>query len=327
MKPPGWCGSVQKEEEAKGHPPCPSSTAGGFESLQEGSGPDPTPFLLERSEEFAPKGRERNPGPAAFCTPAECLVLGQLAVLTRDSSLPGSLEVVGMVTRRARERTREGGKRSASLQGSRCHPKLRGRRPTRWSRSRGGSDPHTIPRPRGRSRPQERGAAARPGERRVGPGPEAAFRPPFPARGSHLPTQPQTSAPAPAPAGPADACELGPLGPRPVCRGPARRGSAPGPPRPRLASSLRLRCGGSRTSDSLDSFQPDVSYQVATIRRSLWSLADFRVAVGRCWLRPLAVPELQVLVFCDRRRGDPIHVGALVIPKHAVTSGNSGTQA
>lgn len=110
MKPPGWCGSVQKEEEAKGHPPCPSSTAGGLESLQEGSGPDPTPFLLERSEEFAPKGRERNPGPAAFSTPAECSVLGQLAVLTRDSSLPGSLEVVGMVTRRARERTREGGR-------------------------------------------------------------------------------------------------------------------------------------------------------------------------------------------------------------------------
>lgn len=65
LKPPRWCEPVQKGEEAKGHPPCPSSSAGSFESLQEGSGPDPTPFLLEGPEEFEqmhPKAGEGTPG-------------------------------------------------------------------------------------------------------------------------------------------------------------------------------------------------------------------------------------------------------------------------
>lgn len=56
-------------EEAKGHPPCPSSTAGGFESLQERSGPDPTPFLLEGLEDFEqmhPKAGEGTLGRPLF---------------------------------------------------------------------------------------------------------------------------------------------------------------------------------------------------------------------------------------------------------------------
>lgn len=63
--------------------------AGGFESLQDGFGPGPTPFLLERSEEFVrrfPKAGKGTP------RPAEYLVLEQMTVLTRGFSLPGTLE-------------------------------------------------------------------------------------------------------------------------------------------------------------------------------------------------------------------------------------------
>lgn len=50
---------------------------------------------------------------------------------------------------------------------------------------------------------------------------------------------------------------------------------------------------------------------------------------GRGWLLLGAVScsARTQCVFCDRRRGDPFRVGPPVIPKHAATSGGSGTQA
>lgn len=216
-----------------------------------------------------------------------------------------------------REPGREEGEGGAPLPGSRYCPAA-GRPAIRLavpgSRWKG---PHATPRPRGRSRPHKRGAAALP--RRARPSARVNTEPgrgrPFQDRGSHLPPQPLSSAPAPAPAGRADAGELGRPGPRP---GPAPSVEAPPPAHRGSASRARpaFPRGGPVTSPGLGGFRPEVTHLGPSSWRGRTGLAAFRVAVIRCRAQPLAVPVPLFRLFCDRCLGDTLRVGAPVIPKH-----------
>lgn len=175
-------------------------------------------------------------------------MLGQLAVLTRSFSLPGSLEVVVLGTSRALTRTREGGtdgRRGAPLPGSRCRTAA-DRRATRSGGPGVAAGGALTPLP---------GSAATPGlmnaERRPFPDGPAAW----PERASAEPGGGRRS-PSARPFWPeALTCRYSPqrgagdracrtgrrFGAQPAEARPAHRGPASGPPTPRPASSATAR--------------------------------------------------------------------------------------
>lgn len=246
-------------------------------------------------------------------------MFGQRASPTWGSSLPGTPEVAGLGTELEREPRREGRAAAAAAAGlllSSCSP-AGGRLSRAVPGSRYGPSRHSQAL---RPRPCQSGPAARAGEDGAGPGPEAAFRPPFPAQSAHRPPRRGSSAPAPAPAGPADACELGPPGPCPASPRPAPPIGAPTPPRRGPAPPR----GGRLTSHDRARLQPDVTYPGATSRRRLQDPNAFWGVVGPRW----AALERWVRVSCSCGRDDPFRVRG---PDRAQTlcdlQWGSGTQA